>query len=122
MRVKINETYEKYLESEGYGHTFPQRHARILFNVQHGIVTNLIVQDFENPEDKQYLYHEFSFDIGNCLSDWDEWEFSDVLIKIFVSYQVPTEIRREILFELSKVTEWRPYLAFWIWRNFCPDA
>lgn len=116
--------YDEFLEKEGYVDTFPMKNARILFQCKNGQIQDLIVEEFteENTEKKQYLYKKYSFDIGNCLSDWNEWTLSDVLIKIFVSYGVPFEIRKKILFELSKVEEWRPHLAFWIWRNFSDQS
>lgn len=120
MRKTCDE-YLEFLAFEGYATTFPKKNVRILFNSKNGQITDLIVEEFENPESKQYLYKTYSLDIGNCLCDWDEWSFSDVLIKIFVSYQVHNEIRKKILFELSKVDEWRPHLALWIWKNFCPN-
>src|SRR5574338_685659 len=97
---KIADEYEEFLAQEGYATTFPQKNARVLFNAKHGKITDLIVEKFENPESKQHLYNHYSLDIGNCLSDWDDWSFSDILIKIFVSYQVPFEVRKKILFEL----------------------
>lgn len=119
---KMKNVYIEFLESEGYETTFLKKNARILFNTKNEKINDLIVENFENNESKQYLYNIYSSDIGNCLSDWEDWSFSDVLIKIFVSYVIPIEIRKKILFELSKVEEWRPQLAFWIWRNFSHDA
>lgn len=119
---KISKAYLDFLDREGYGETFLQKDVRILFNVKHGTLTDLIVERFEKDECKLLLYKIYDSDIGNCLSDWDDWTFSDVLIKIFVSYQVPAKIRKKILFELSKVEEWRPHLAFWIWRNWSNES
>ncbi len=115
---KVCKHYLEFLALEGYATTFPKKNARILFNTKHGKITNFLVEEFDNPESKQYLYEEYSLDFGNCLSDWDDWSFSDVLIKIFVSYEVHDTIRKNILFELSKVEEWREHVAFWIYRNF----
>lgn len=119
---KIADEYTEFLEQEGYTETFPQSNARVLFKAKHGKIEDLIVEEFSNPESKQFLYKKYDLDFGNCLSDWDDWSFSDVLVKIFVSYQVPAEIRKKILFELSKVEEWRPQIAFWIWRNWSSNA
>ena len=119
---KIAKEYTDFLENEGYSETFPKSNARILFNSKHGKIEDLIVEDFSNVEGKQYLYKNYSLDIGNCLSDWCDWTFSDVLIKIFVSYHVPSGIRKKIIYELSKVEEWRPHVAFWIWRNWSSDS
>jgi len=121
MRRESQE-YIDFLIECGYAETFPQKDARILFNSKHGKITGLIVSDFVSPLSKQYLYDEYDLDIGNCLSDWDKWSFSDVLIKLFVSYDVPASIRKHILFELSQVEEWRPQVSFWIWRNFSNNA
>lgn len=92
---KIHKDYLDFLAKEGYAETFPQANVRILFNTKDGKVEDLIVEDFSDIEEKKYLYKKYSFDIGNCLSDWSDWSFSDVLIKIFVSYEVPTEIRKK---------------------------
>lgn len=119
---KIAQDYIDFLENEGYSETFPQASARVLFNAQHGKIQDLIVEDFSNPDEKQYLYKKYSFDVGNCDSDWKDWNFSDILIKIFVSYHVPYNIRKKILFEFSRVEEWRPQIAFWIWRNWSDQA
>ena len=115
---KNSNVYEDFLCDQGYSQTFPKSNARVLFNSKFGKINDLIVEEFSDPEKKQSLYEVYNLDFGNCLSDWDEWDFSDVLIKIFVSYDVPSNIRKKILFELSKVEEWRPHLAFWIWRNW----
>ena len=117
-----SQEYIRFLEYEGFNQTFPKDNARILFNDKNGKITDLIVEEFKNPDKKQYLYEKYSSDFGNCLGDWIDWTFSDVLIKIFVSYEVPYQIRKKILFELSKVTEWRPHLSFWIFRNFSNQA
>lgn len=114
---KIHDNCLEFLASEGYAPTFPKEHARILFNTKLGEIQDLIVEDFSSPEKKQYLYSDYNSDFGNCLSDWCDWSFSDVLIKIFVSYTASAVIRIKILFELSRVEEWRPHLAFWIHRN-----
>ncbi len=122
MRVTSYEPYLEFLNEQGYGETFPQRNARILFRSKNGKITDLIVEEFSNPEIKSFLYKKYLSDFGNCLSDWADWSLTDVLIKIFVSFEVPFEIRKKILFELSKVEEWRPQLAFWIWRNFSDQS
>ena len=119
---RVSQDYTDFLEQEGYSETFPKANARILFNAKHGKIEDLIVEEFSNPEEKQLLYKIYSLDFGNCLSDWNDWTFPDVLIKIFVSYQVPADIRKKILFELSRVEEWRPDIAFWIWRNWSNQA
>ena len=120
--MKITHTYIKFLKDQGYGETFPKKNARILSNHKNGKILDLIVEEFESPADKQHLYKIYHFDFGNCLSDWKDWTFNDVLLKIFVGYEVPTSLRKKILFELSKVEEWRPKLAFWIYRNFSNES
>ncbi len=117
---KMHKDYLEFLNSQGYEVTFPKKNARVLCEIKHGKIIDLIVEEFKTDdiESKQYLYKKYSFDFGNCLSDWDDWSFSDVFIKIFVSYHVPGELRKKILFELSKVEEWREHVAFWIYRNF----
>ena len=121
MRREAQE-YIDFLTECGYANTFPQKDARILFNSKHGKITSFLVADFSNPASKEYLYKEYDLDIGNCLSDWDKWTFADVLLKLFVSYDVPYDIRKHILFELSQVNEWRSQVSFWIWRNFSNQA
>lgn len=113
--------YEDFFEKYGYGQTLSKKNARILWNVKNGEIVDLVVEDFSDPDEKQYLYNKYSYDTGNCISDWDEWEFSDILIKIFVSYVVPLGIRKKILFELSKIEEWRPLLSVWIYKNWSND-
>lgn len=119
---KITPKYKEFLAEQGYATTFPKKNARVLFNTKQGKIEDLIVEEFENPEEKQSLYKKYQLDFGNCLSDWCDWELSDVLLKIFFSYQVPVQLRKKVLFELSRVQEWRPHLAFWIWRKFNPYA
>lgn len=122
--VRKSNVYTEFLEREGYKETIPKKNVRILFNCKNGSINDLMVEEFteENMKYKQYLYKTYNFDFGNCLSDWDEWNFIDVLIKIFVSYNVPFEKRKNILFELSKVEEWRDHLSFWIWKNFSGEG
>ncbi len=109
--------YEEFLNEQGFDVTFPKENARILWNCKEGKLVDLVVEDFSDPQSKHHLYKKYSFDVGNCLSDWEDWEFSDVLIKIFISYEVPLNMRIKILFQLSKVHEWREAVAFWLWRN-----
>lgn len=112
--------YDECFENLGYLETFPKEHARILWNInlKNGEVKDLLVEDFKNCEEKQYLYKEYNLDIGNCLSDWDGWTLTDVLLKIFCGNDVIFDLRKKVLLELSKVEEWRPELAPWIYRNF----
>jgi len=110
--------YEEFLCASGYSETFPKKHARILLNVKFGKILSLSVENFKEPNKKQHLYNEFDSYFGNCLSDWNDWSFPDVLIKLFVSYNVDVGMRKKILFELSKVDEWRPEVGFWIFRNW----
>jgi hypothetical protein len=105
---------QEYLDQEEYAKTFPQANARILFNVKYGKIEDLIVEDFSNPDEKQILYKKYNLDFGNCLIDWKDWNLSDVLIKIFVYYEVHYAVRKKILLELSKVEEWKPHLSYWI--------
>lgn len=109
---------KEVFEREGYTETFPKKDARVLYKAKHGVIEDLIVEFFENPDDHQELYNHYSHDFGNCLSNWDKWTLSDALLKIFVSYQVPAKIRKKIIFELSKVKEWRSDLAQWIYSNW----
>lgn len=115
---RCSEVYDEFFENEGYAGTFLKKHSRILWNVKNGEIIDLLVEDFLDVESKQFLYNKYSYDIGNCLSDWDEWELSDVLIKIFVSYVVPKDVVKKILFEISKIEEWRPNLSLWIYKNW----
>jgi hypothetical protein len=117
-RVMKKDPAIQFLEDQGYKDTFPKKYARVLFKVERGRIKDLIVEEFSNPKEKQYLYKEYLQDIGNCLSNWGNWTFSDVLIAIFVSYEVPASLRKKILFELSKVDEWRNDVAHWIYRNW----
>jgi len=119
MKPPLNDEDMKYFyESYGYGETIPKKNSRILFDVKEGEIKDLIVEEFANPGEKQFLYNKYSYDIGNCLSNWEEWKLSDVLIAIFVSYKtVPTSLRLRILMQLSKIEEFRPLLHHWIYKN-----
>ena len=113
----MKKEYEDFLIERGFGETILKKNARILWQCENGQMINLIVGEFTTPGEHHHLYDIYSFDIGNCLSDWEDWTLSDVLIKIFVSYIVPVDLRIKILFQLTKIKEFRDDLAFWIWRN-----
>ncbi|HEY3527506.1 MAG TPA: hypothetical protein VGK47_15020 [Nitrososphaeraceae archaeon] len=113
------EAYEDCLKQYGYSECFPKNEARILFKTgELGIITDILVERFRCSEENQHLYQEYKMDIGNCLSDWDKWTLSDVLIKFFVFYGIHHECHIKALMELSKVREWRPAVAPWIYRWF----
>jgi len=118
---KVKELHARFLEIEGYPITYPKKDIRILYDMKNGKLDDLIVEEFIDPSDKQFLYRSYSRDFGNCLSDWDEWTLSDILIKIFAGIEVPKSLVKKILLELSKVDEWRPELAHWIYRNYSGD-
>lgn len=109
---------DEFFEEKGYPETIDKKNARILFRKKYGIIEDLIVASFENPDDNDYLYSTYNLDIGNCLSDWDEWTLTDVLMATFVSYDIPTKLRKKVLFELSKIKEFRSELFIWIYKNW----
>ena len=114
----LPEIYLKFFEGEGYVETFHKKDVRILWNAEKNYIKDLLVEEFKNPGDKQYLYKSYKFDVGNCMKGWEDFDLEDVMIKIFISYQVHNNMKKHILFELSKVKEWRPKLAIWLYRNF----
>lgn len=116
------EAYEDCLQMHGAS-PFPKSQARILFKINDeenskGLISDILVAQFKNPEDNNHLYKEWPQDIGNCIVDWEKWSLSDVLIKIFVFYGVTYECRIKVLLQLSKIEEWRPYVAGWIYSWF----
>lgn len=108
--------YEEFLQDKG-SFSFPKSEARILFKCEErkGLTSDILVAQFKNPGDNRHLYQVWPLDIGNCITEWEDWSLNDVLIKIFVFYGVEEECRLKVLLELSKIEEWRPYLAAWIY-------
>lgn len=121
----ITQTQIDYLRRNGYDTgLIDKKNVRILYEVRRlngkGVITDYRVEDFspDQIEKKQYLYKKFSFDFGNCLSNWDEWTLTDVLLKTFVSYHVEPSMKEHIIFQLFTVKEWQEPLFPWIYRNF----
>jgi hypothetical protein len=110
--------YNKFFEEEGYSQTFSKKDAGILWNTEKGRITDLLVEEFKDNSSKQYLHKSYSYSLGKWDEYWEDFDLSDVLIKIFVSYQIPLNRRKHILLELSRVSEWRPKLAKWLYNNW----
>lgn len=119
---RYNEAYEDCLKQYGSGFHFPKKDARILFNTQtdlkSSLTTDILVERFKSPSDNEYLYEQYSFDIGNCLSNWDEWTLCDVLIKLNIFWGLHPNCRIKSLLQLAKITEWRGDIAPWVYRWF----
>lgn len=110
---------KEFFRLQGYPETIAKAHVRILWIAKDCVIEDLVVEEFSESNNQYILYEKYTHDIGNCLSNWEEWTLADVLLKIFVSYQVPYEVRKKVLLELSKVDEWRPLLSRWLYANFC---
>ena len=113
--------YEEFLIDYGCCSKFPKKDSRILFKVNEGKIYDVLVEYFPFPGDKDYLYKEWPSDIGNCLSDWDQWNLIDVLMKLFFMYKVSQEAETKIYLQLCKIEEFRNELAPWIYRKFYRD-
>lgn len=117
MSEEIKNIYEECLHQHGYSDYFLKMEARILFKVDKlGKITDILVARFKKPDENQHLYKEYSQDIGNCLSEWKTWTLSDVLIQLFIFYEISSNLRIKTLMELSKIYEWRKNLSPWIYR------
>lgn len=120
--MKLNYVFMKeFFKKHGYATTIDKKNARILYQLENGKIFDLIVEEFINPGDNHHLYRVFSRDIGNCLSDWEKWTLADVLMATFISYEIPFNLRKKVLFELSKIKEFRPDLYVWLYKNFSGD-
>ncbi len=95
--------------------------ARILWNIfggendKDGIdkdgISDLVVIEFKkNKVDglPLHLYEKYLFDIGNCLSDWNEYTLAYLMYRFFLDYRVEGKvITGKILKELVKINEFR---------------
>ena len=109
--------HEECLKEKGYIDHFPKAEARILFKekAMEGI-QEVLVARFSNPKENQHLYQHYQSDIGNCLHDWDQWQLADILIKFFVFYPLNNDQKIQAFMELSKITEYRPIIARYVYR------
>ena len=65
---------------------------RVLWNVnEKSQITDLIVVEFTKENDPQYLYKKYTFDIGNCLSQWNKISIARLIFDIFVRYDFVNE-------------------------------
>lgn len=111
------DTYD-YLEELGYTEFYPRENVRILFKTNGNVIEDLTVEEWSNLDQKQHLYATYTKDIGNCMADWNDWTLSDVMMRIFVCYHVPEDLKQKVLCELSRVQEWRPQIAVWIRKYY----
>ena len=112
-----SEAHEECLKEKGYIEHFPKAEARILFKekAMEGI-QEVLVARFSNAKENQHLYRQYQSDIGNCLNDWDQWQLADILIKFFVFYPLNNDQKIQAFMELSKITEYRPIIARYVYR------
>ncbi|SRR6266851_899634 len=110
--------YDDFFENEGYLEVFKKNDARILFNCVQDNIIEFIVEKFESPNSKQSLYLTYTFDFGNCNSNWNELDLADVVTKIFIDYRASKLMIKKIFLELSKIEEWRPKLRIWLYKKY----
>lgn len=74
-------------------------------------VADMIVTEFTEDNDPQYLYKEYSHDVGNCLSDWNTWNVAFIIWQLLVEQEfVNNEVKEKAKRELFKIKEIREEL------------
>lgn len=114
-----SEAHEECLKEKGYIEHFPKAEARILFRKKDKDadgIQEVLVARFSTPKENQHLYNQYLSDIGNCLHDWGQWQLSDILIKFIVFYPLNNDQKIQAFMELSKITEYRPIIARYVYR------
>lgn len=86
-----------------------KKDIRILFNTNDkGDITEIEVAEFSEQNDPQHLYNKYSYDVGNCLSNWDKMTLHQLSIDLFCFYDFATrEVKRQYLKEMMKIKEFR---------------
>jgi len=92
--------------------------ARILFNKEFvdekRFITKVFVAEFKHdcPDHwPMWLYDEYDCDIGNSLSDWDEWTPVDVVKSmLFKSDFIDTHARLRTVDQLGKISEMKYFI------------
>jgi len=71
---------------------------RILYNENDkGQISDLLVVEFTESHDPQFLYEEYGFDVGNCMSRWNEVTVTSIVFDFFVRHGYPNEdIKKDI--------------------------
>ena len=97
-----------------------KKDIRILFNCRsdnEGKINDLIVVEFTEKHDPQHLYKRYSYDTGNCLSDWDKWPIWQEILWLVDFYgfvDKPTKIKA--FGQFLKIKEIRHDIAFYLYR------
>ena len=117
----MHEEFLEFLKDPAYQTHYPKKDVRILWsddreNCEN--ITDFLVSPFTKEHNPQNLYQRFDKDLGNCDSGWDKWKFSDVLGEFFSNYSLPKPIKKRILQELIKITEFREDAAVLLYHYF----
>lgn len=86
-----------------------KKDVRILFNTnKEGDINEIEVVEFTEQHDPQHLYNKYSYDVGNCLSNWDRMTLHQLTIDLFCFYDfASTEVKLKYLKEMMKIKEFR---------------
>lgn len=81
--------------------------ARVIWNRnEQAQIKELIVAEFITPTQNAHLYENYTSDVGNCRSDWDQWRVEDLIHYIFVCHDFETHMARMDAFqEICKIKE-----------------
>lgn len=87
-----------------------KKNARIHWTSS-GTITDLVVYSVPDSETSNWLCEAnkktYYSDIGNCLSNWSDWQLSDVLLKLLGYGFESKDVLWKAMAELSKIREFR---------------
>jgi len=95
-----------------------KKDTRILFNMNsHGQISDVCIKEFKYRQVEtwpMHLYQKYSSDIGNCFSEWDEWDFCDILLFMF-KFQFDSEKTIDKFYvELTKIDEFKEQVTKYV--------
>jgi hypothetical protein len=91
-----------------------KKNMRILFNIdKQGKINDLIVAEFDEDRMDEFnsaekLYNRYSYDVGNCLSDWEKMSLHQITLDLCFFYGFANrETKIKYLTEMMNVKEFR---------------